>query len=321
MKISIIVPVYNSVAYLDRCINSIKAQTYLNWELIMVDDGSKDDSWNLMQQHALHDKRIKVLHQENAGPGIARNTGLAHATGEYIVFLDSDDFIDSNYLSLLSQHDEDVVFIDVQAVKENGKVVRNEFLSVYKNISKEDFLRSQMTGKINWGGVRKASKRVLLNENNIQYTEHKIGEEAVFSFLVTWHAKTIAFIKKPVYYYYQRDDSQSHLKMDNPWGEVSLVIRNVVKSKGCYETLADTCNAFIFSAAAVSADRLVCNYNWTNYLSRVKELRHMLSQNIDKSYPIDYTHMSTKAKLLGLLLQSRLYTMIWIISKIKKIVA
>lgn len=317
MKISVIVPVYNSAEYLDRCVSSVRNQSILSWELIMIDDGSKDNSFELMQQYAEEDDRIKVFHQKNAGPGIARNTGLLYATGEYIVFLDSDDYLALDYLRILSKHDEDVVFIDVQAVDNKGKVVKKETLSKYKHLSKDDFLRAQMTGKINWGGVRKASKRKLLDDNNIRYTEHKIGEEAVFSFLVVYHAKTTAFIDKPVYFYIQREDSQSHLKMDDPWGQVALVIRDKAKELGCYEKYAETCNAFILSAAAVCADRLVCNYTRREYHSKIKELFRIYNTIIDKTYAIDFANMSGKARLLGGLLQIKMNNMIWIISKIK----
>ena len=91
MKVSVIIPVYNVRLYLERCVQSVLRQTYKDLEIILVDDGSKDNSGELCDQLALSDQRIRVIHQENQGLSGARNTGIRQATGEYIIFLDSDD--------------------------------------------------------------------------------------------------------------------------------------------------------------------------------------------------------------------------------------
>ena len=150
--ISVIIPVYNAEHYVGRCIESVQAQTYNNWQMILVDDGSKDKSLEICQRYADLDKRIHVIHQENQGPGIARNTGIAAAKGEYVVFIDSDDYIEKEYFKLLAQHDEDVVFINVQNVDEQGNVLQKDFMSSNRTLSKDTILRRQMTGRIDWGG-------------------------------------------------------------------------------------------------------------------------------------------------------------------------
>lgn len=160
MKISVIIPVYNSEKYVRRCINSVIAQTYQNWEMILVDDGSVDNSLAILQEYANKDIRIKVVHQDNAGPGIARNTGITCATGEYIVFIDSDDRVNKEYFRKLSMKKEDVVFIDVAQVDEKFHLLKSERMSSYREISKDRFLRQQMTGKINWGGYEKQSEEI-----------------------------------------------------------------------------------------------------------------------------------------------------------------
>lgn len=153
--ISVIIPVYNAEQYVGKCIESVQAQTYTNWQMILVDDGSKDKSLEVCQRYAKNDNRISVIHQKNAGPGIARNTGIAKANGDYVVFIDSDDYIENEYFSLLSKHDEDVVFINVQNVDGSGRVVRRDFMSNNQHLSKDTILRRQMTGCINWGGGKK----------------------------------------------------------------------------------------------------------------------------------------------------------------------
>ena len=93
IELSIIVPVYNVEEYITECIDSILAQTYKDWELILVDDGSTDNSGKICEEYALKDSRIKVIHKENGGLSSARNSGLDIAKGEYITFIDGDDFI------------------------------------------------------------------------------------------------------------------------------------------------------------------------------------------------------------------------------------
>ena len=188
MQISVIIPIYNAASYLERSVNSVINQTFPNWELILVDDGSKDNSGQICDDFAQKDRRIRAIHQENAGAGAARNKGLEFAKGNYVVFVDADDFIEPFYLAKLTEHDEDVVFIDVQCVDEHGKRVKEEYLSCYKEWKKDDLLRSQMTGKLPWGGVRKAVRRVILADNAIKYSNHRIGEEALYSFQVLHYA-------------------------------------------------------------------------------------------------------------------------------------
>ena len=91
--ISLIVPAYNAESYVAECLESIQNQTYMNLEIILVDDGSKDTSGDICDQYAAYDERIKVIHQENGGLSAARNTGIEAANGDYIAFVDSDDYI------------------------------------------------------------------------------------------------------------------------------------------------------------------------------------------------------------------------------------
>lgn len=151
--ISVVVPVYNAENYISRCVESVLDQTYCNWQMILVDDGSKDKSLEICQKYANEDNRINVIHQENAGPGIARNAGIAKASGNYVVFIDSDDYIEKDYFQLLSKHDEDVVFINVRDVDDDGRVLKEDFMAKNKNLSMETILRCQMTGKIDWGSL------------------------------------------------------------------------------------------------------------------------------------------------------------------------
>lgn len=102
-KISIVIPVYNVESYLDKCVKSVLEQTYTDFELFLIDDGSIDRSGEICEKYAQEDKRVRVIHQKNQGVSVARNVGIDLAEGRYITFLDSDDFVSKYYLELLYQ--------------------------------------------------------------------------------------------------------------------------------------------------------------------------------------------------------------------------
>lgn len=298
MKISTIVPVYNTAKYVGRCIDSIISQTYSDWELILVDDGSTDESLDILTSYAKKENRIKIIHQVNAGPGIARNSGIAQAIGEYVVFVDSDDVIRSDYFEKLSGETADVVFIDVNQVDEDFRILHEEHMSDYRALSKDEFLRSQMTGKILWGGVRKAVKSELLRKNNIKFTEHKVGEEAIYSFLLMYYAESFSFINDTVYEYVKRTGSQSDTKDDDPWGNIAATLKEKVLQLGVYDRYANTINAFMVTAAIISLDKMAGKYKWSEYRIRAKNCVKKCRQEIDLAKPVDIKNMNSKAKIM-----------------------
>ena len=128
--ISVIVPVYNVEKYLRRCVETIQKQTYADLEIILIDDGSTDDSGKICDDFSKGDRRIKVIHKKNEGLSAARNTGMENATGEYITFVDSDDYIDSKMyekmiMALESSHC-DICMCGSKTVDEQGNILRSE---------------------------------------------------------------------------------------------------------------------------------------------------------------------------------------------------
>lgn len=320
MKISAIVPVYNTEDLVGRCIESILAQSFLDWELILIDDGSKDGSLGVLKTYEKKDSRIKVIHQDNSGPGLARNRGIKEATGEYVVFVDSDDAIMSDYFEKLSKEIADVVFIDIDQVDNDLNLIRKEHMSDYKNLSKDDFIRSQINGTILWGGVRKAAKRQLLLDNNILFTDHKVGEEAIYSFLLLYYARSIAFITGSVYQYINRDGSQSDLKDDDPWGDVALALRNTITDLHVYDQYADTVNSFFATATIVSIDKLAQKYKYKFFRQKAKLRLDKYFAEIDMSHNIDKAHMAKKARLMLPFINRKLVFPLYIASKGKSLI-
>lgn len=321
MKLSVIVPVYNSEKYLENCILSVINQTYENWELILVDDGSVDNSLSIIDKYASKDNRFISIHQSNTGPGIARNNGIQIATGDYIIFLDSDDYIDKDYFSLLVPKAEkaDIVFIDIIQVSSKGKIMRKEYMSKCKMLSKEKILRLQLTGMLPWGGVRKAVRRSLLIENDIKYTNHKIGEEALYSFKVLYNAKTIDFLdKKPVYYYVNHEGSQSKILLDDPWGDVTKTMLSYLKENGLYEEYSNTLNSFMITALVISIDRINNKYKGKNKQQLIKKRMHEFNDLYDKKTNIDLENMTIKAKIFIPFIKKGITWPIVLLSTIKR---
>lgn len=147
--ISFIVPVYNVEAYLNECVDSIIDQTCGDWELILIDDGSCDESPRICDEYAWQDNRIKVIHQSNQGVAIARNAGLDVATGEWIWFVDSDDWIELNAISILRSNyikylceATDLIMFGYSRDSEKGKEVINEQEDM--SLKKNDFLNKHI---------------------------------------------------------------------------------------------------------------------------------------------------------------------------------
>ncbi len=229
---------------------------------------------------------------------MARNKGIQNASGDYIVFIDSDDVIKPNYFEKLSHETADVVFIDINQVDEDFHVLCEEHMSDYRSLSQDGFLRGQMTGKILWGGVRKAVRTELLLKNQIGFTEHKVGEEAIYSFLLMYYAKSFSFIKGAVYEYVNRAGSQSDTRDDDPWGSVATALKGRVMQMGLYEQYADTVNAFIATATIVSLDKMAGKYTGAEYRRKAKERVRRYRSEVDGNFSVDTKHMDTKAKLM-----------------------
>ncbi len=322
MKISVIVPVYNAEKCLPKCVESVMAQTYADWELVLIDDGSRDSSWNIICEYEKKDHRIIGIRQENGGPGKARNTGLKSATGDYAVFLDSDDYIDPDYFQLLQEKAEnaDVVFIDILQVDPAGKIIAEELMSQYKHHDKESFQRAMMTGKALWGGVRKAARLNLIKEHNIEYTALKIGEEALFSFRLFEVAERIDFIdEKPVYMYVNHEGSQSKLTMDDPWGGTVKVLKEYLAEDPIrYQKFANTLNAFNVAATIVSIDRMTQMYQGKERKQKIASRMNEYREMHDAMYPIDKKSLVKKASVLLPFLKNGITSPIVLCSKLRK---
>lgn len=213
--ISIIMPVYNSEEYVSQAIESILSQTYENFELILIDDGSKDNSGKICDQFARKDERVLVIHQENAGISAARNRGLQIARGEYITFADNDDefsynLLEDNYL-LAKKNDADIVKYGVTyyTISEKSKVKvllrEGEFQTLTKKEIRESYLKLKKDNLLVyvWDCLIKKS---LIHDNEIYFNESiKYGGEDInFNILLLPHIKKMVVNPKEYYIHFKR---------------------------------------------------------------------------------------------------------------------
>lgn len=201
-KISVIVPVYNVEKYLIRCLDSILNQTFKDIELILVNDGSKDHSLLICQEYATTDNRITVIDQKNQGSSVARNKGLEIAKGDYIIHIDSDDWLELNMLELLYnkavESDADIVACNICQDDGNGNVHSN--LYSY-SIEKEEHLH--LISGINVAVWNKLVRHSLYTDNDIKFISGiTMCEDLVVTTRLRYHSKKTVIIPEILYHYF-----------------------------------------------------------------------------------------------------------------------
>lgn len=209
--ISVIVPVYNSENFLEDCLESLINQTYKNLEIIIINDGSTDNSFEICKKYSMIDYRIKIINQPNSGVSNARNSGLKIAAGDYISFIDSDDYLELNtyeyLLAEVSHHSVDVVTYEYFVTRINGEVINIQNDSFYGLKSKDDFFQKIVNGgnKFLWSIL--FSKEVI---GSIRFNEKVArGEDTLFVFETMYNAERIYCLKTPLYHYVQSEESAS----------------------------------------------------------------------------------------------------------------
>ena len=206
--ISIIVPVYNVERYLDECVKSIIGQTYQNIEVILVDDGSTDHSAAICDRWAEVDDRIRVIHKPNGGLSDARNCGLETAKGEYIYFIDSDDYIDHSLcekaMDVFKTENVDLVVFGVARTTETGDIISTDFVEKCF-LSKKAALAELYSGQIKNYAVNKVYKRELWNK--VRFPLGRAFEDIGTMYKVFLNAQTICCIPDILYYYRMRQGS------------------------------------------------------------------------------------------------------------------
>lgn len=215
IEISIIVPIYNLESYLPKCIDSILAQTFTDFELILVDDGSTDRSKEICDQYARLDQRVKVIHKKNGGIASSRNAGLEVARGKYIGFVDNDDYINEFMFEILYQNAEkfsaDIVVCDYIKIVEDQEYNLDQVDETYKlkHFNNREALNSIYRDMNNATFIypwNKLYKRLLFDD--IRYELGNIYDDETVAHKLLYKSKKVTYVQRTLYYYVQRKGSQ-----------------------------------------------------------------------------------------------------------------
>lgn len=219
-EISIIVPIYNVEKYLNKCIESILNQTFYKFELILVDDGSSDKCGDICDEYAKKDNRIKVIHKKNGGLSSARNAGLDIAKGQYIGFIDSDDYINRNMFEILYEnivkYEADISICNFEYIYEDGSMSKNKELYsdeiyILNNIESLDKLYNE-DGVVFTVAWNKLYSRKLFHET--RYDLGKIHEDEFIIHKLLYKSKYVVYTNYKLYYYLQRKESITQNKFN-----------------------------------------------------------------------------------------------------------
>ena len=320
-KISVIVPVYNTEKYLHRCVDSILAQAFADFELLLVNDGSKDKSGAICDEYAAKDSRVRVFHKENGGVSSARNVGIENAKGKWITFVDSDDWVSFRYLENLYAHSlngVDLVFsyatIDngVDSYKENylACLVKSDDLD-------EIFIKNDIAWHTSpWAKLYKIE---LINRNNLRFVENVyIGEDLIFLYSYILLSKTI-YISSDTDYIYNNNlsnsltkrifDLESELK---GLAEITNIVNKIVK------------HGQIRSAVSVNNTKWIIGHFTRRVLTAIyhsgandRKQRKKLLESLDlEPYITTFNYVKGKEGLLRYLLSIRCFSLYDILRQI-----
>lgn len=207
--VSVVVPVYNVEKYIAKCLDSLCNQTYKNLEIIVVDDSSPDNSGMIIKKYQEKDKRIRYIKRYNGGLGAARNTGIKESKGDYICFVDSDDWVTSDYVECFvrtaTEDKSDVVISNICYVFENGtQKSRTPRIVEHKVISNREALAIEFIGKqYKFHAPNKCCKRSVLLNNQIWFPEGKLYEDVFTTYKILLAASAVSIIPNYTYYYLQ----------------------------------------------------------------------------------------------------------------------
>lgn len=283
--ISVIVPVYNTEKYLRRCIDSILAQTYSDFELILIDDGSTDNSGKICDDYAEKDNRIVVIHQKNQGQAIARNVGLDYVfekdNSEWISFVDSDDYVNNHYLEVLfdtvKSNKAKISVCGYEIVKRFSEISSPLLLDSYKLIPVEElYCKDNMLANVPWAKL--FSKELW---KNYRFPEGTIHEDEYVIYKVLFSCDFLIFLSMPLYYFYHNEQST----MRKRWTPARLSALQGKQEQIRYMKIKGYDKAYrcaIFDYAQVTYWQLCEIKNDSQYQKEKKYLRKQLRKHLAK---------------------------------------
>lgn len=274
--ISIIIPCHNSERTIEACINSLLCQSYSYWEAICIDDGSTDGTYLLLETYKKKDTRIKIFSNSNQGAARARANGISHISGEFVTFIDSDDTIEKDFLTVLLQYfnadvDIDIVVTGFNTFDETDKKCLRSYREAL--LDRNCYIKGALTGKYGWELCGKLFRSDLFKEKLFTPKNLHIGEDALHFFQILTVTKKVYIVNKSLYNYRDTPNSASRAKSDELADQTLLAafyIEQFLKDKLDYLSFKNELDA-------------MCLLFYSNATRRKKKL-FWFSPNVEKVY-------------------------------------
>lgn len=308
-SVSIIVPVYNVEKYLAKCIESILSQTYRDIEVLLIDDGSTDGSADICKEYSRQDDRIRYIRQENGGLGNARNRGIQEASGKYILFIDSDDYIAENMVEQLYQNiitsGADMATCGIYNVFQQKCTAQYDKIEKFLCSSEEAFGLLLIGEKIPGSSCNKLIQADILKD--IRFPEGIPYEDVGFHIDLMQKVETVYVDTTPLYYYVHRENSITTKKFDSD-AMMFIYAYNetlkVVMEK--YPAIIEEARFKLFWAYFAILDRILKEEQYWK-ISEYKKVKHYLKRNAVRIIRNPYFHKARKIGAFALLVNIRLY--------------
>lgn len=293
--LSIIVPMYNAECYVDRCITSIIGQSYRNLEIIIVDDGSEDNTLTKVNSLAKQDDRIRVFSKSNEGVSKARNFGIENARGEFLTFVDVDDYLlEDNYSTVMKYCEYDLVLGGTYLEVKDSKVINDDSNVETSSKSPQDFIQDIFNEKIYANVWRGIFKKSIIDGHNIRFPDLKMSEDMIFIFEYLLHCKTCFYINRIGYVYNRINinnavNNMGNLKYLEDYIEFPRVLKKVFtknKKYNLYKTYI--AKRIVISAMQI---RLMVNYKEFKKCISSKRFSGILDKDVfleEKKYSLYY---------------------------------
>lgn len=332
--ISVIVPIYNSQKYLSECVESVLKQTYSNFELLLIDDGSTDDSLKICNSFKEKDNRIKVFHHVNQGVSYTRNRGISLSIGDYIAFVDADDMIMPEYLEKLLKAinssnpcQKTISFCKFYRLLKNGN--KSEYIEYYENLKEgnhniELTINDVLIGKLFGSICRMLIPTCLIKSNNIIFSDCKVREDQLFLFDLISYSDKLVECDEFLYIYRYDVDSVSNRYIKNLVADQSIYLKTFNEKLNTYK-LNDFLEKELFEIAVMNVwiSQYKNSAKSDNYYEEMKNIKTSEYFNYPISTNTLNKWLSTTGKtnkIVFKLAKRKLYFLIYCFFKLKKLI-
>ena len=333
-KFSVIVPVYNAEKYLKKCIDSILEQTYQNYEIIVINDGSTDNSWKLLEKLYSNNNKIKLINKKNEGVSSTRNLGIEKSCGEWITFVDSDDWIEKNTLEeIIKIIDKDkeieIIFCNLFKNTEDTQIIPHKMINQTIEKDKRKLIDTiiaidygEKKYGTNFGNCRciggKFYKKSLITDNKISFTIDIVSyEDGIFNLELINKSKKIYINEKALYHYYFNDESRTNTPNKEQSVQNKLILEKIelfTNKNNIKNTAIGYCALDLFTMVinqVVLKNRLKINKGTKDLEKEFQKIKKYVTKDIKFKY------LTNKNKMIFFLLKNNMYMLVYISYYIK----